>query len=151
MAIQVIAHPPERAARSLPLLCAVCGCCCCCCCIHTAGGIVGALVGNGASSPPIPAAGEENSLTPTIDVNRAYWRTVGLLSLITLIGGVGIFGIVIILVFLPVIQLVAAAITALRLGGAPGWKWQQLARMTGFSLLGSGLGVVVTLFLLAHK
>jgi len=51
--IQLQVHPPERRQRHGGVQLNS-GCCCCCCCLHTAGGLVGALIGSvtGPTSTP---------------------------------------------------------------------------------------------------
>jgi hypothetical protein len=54
LAIQVIAHAPERRRRPNSVT-AACGCCCCCCCcLHTIGGLVGAITGSLLTVRPRP-------------------------------------------------------------------------------------------------
>lgn len=150
--IVFVAHPPERALRTgAPLLCAGCGCCCCCC-LHTLGGVAGSLIAgreehpvlddNGALVGSGNVAGSAAVLPASSTVTGRYWKTLGVLSLVALIGGVGIFGLMILAFCLPFIQLFASGIVAIMIRSQPAAAWRQLGRLTGFGLLGAIAGTI---------
>lgn len=150
--IDFVAHPPERSApRGPSLLCA--GCCCCCCCLHTVGGVIGGIAAGRdqvlTTADPLAASGDPPAsgagLLGQSTVTGLYWKVLGVLCIIVLIVGVGVYGIGAILMALPLMQLIASAVVAVVIRKQPAPAWRQLARLTGFSLLGAIVGVGIML------
>ena len=155
--IVFVAHPPERAKRQgAPLLCAGCGCCCCCC-LHTLGGVAGSFIACREARPSLDdhsallgsgnVAGIAGVLPASTSVTGKYWKTLGVLCLVTLIVGLGIWGLMFLIFCLPLTQLCASAIVAIMIRSQPEAAWRQLGRLTGLGLLGATVGSVAMYFL----
>lgn len=158
MGIAIERLPPERTA-TMPVAAAAGGCCsCCCCCFHT----VGSLIGAAAARPPAgPAAGPPvatiggAALEPKYSVNREYWMSFLVASIITvmilaveLTGNDKLIGMfVVYAIVVPAVQL-AASISALimtLMSKRPGQseRLHHLGKITLFSVIGALLGGIV--------
>jgi hypothetical protein len=158
MGITIERLPPERTA-TMPVAAAAGGCCsCCCCCFHT----VGSLIGAAAARAPIGPAGEPPVATiggaptePKYSVNREYWMSFLVASVITMMilavelsGGDKLIGMFIIYaIVVPGVQL-AASISALVItlsSKRPGQseRLRHLGKITLFSVIGTLLGGIV--------
>jgi hypothetical protein len=158
MGVTIERLPPERMA-TMPVAAAAGGCCsCCCCCFHT----VGALIGAAAARPPIGPTGGPPIATisggptePKYSVNREYWMSflVGSIILMMILaveldGNDKLIGMSIVYAILaPAVQL-AASISALAITLAskrPGQseRLRHLGKITLFSVIGTLIGGVV--------
>lgn len=158
MGITIERLPPERTA-TMPVAAAAGGCCsCCCCCFHT----VGSLIGAAAARPPIGPTGElpvaaigGAALEPKYSVNREYWMSFLVASVITMmilaveLSGndklIGMF--VVYAIVAPAVQL-AASLSALVItltSKRPGQseRLRHLGKITMFSVVGALLGGIV--------
>lgn len=124
VAVKVTAQPSERRqgqGQSATMLCCGC-CCCCCCCLHTVGGIIGAAV---AGKSEFDAdRGEYGEYTPS--AAKFYWPIMAVCSVLAVVccgfhydhvyshpGQNLLVGGFLLLLGLPVVQLVASAVSAL--------------------------------------
>jgi hypothetical protein len=77
--IAVRSHPAERGRGKLP---SNAGCGCCCCCLHSAGALVGAVIGSRIAArmhplltvTPVQKNGEPAGVTPRLNVVNLFWR-----------------------------------------------------------------------------
>jgi hypothetical protein len=159
MGITIERVPPERTA-TMPVAAAAGGCCsCCCCCFHTVGSLIGAAA---AARPPAGPTGEPPVATisgtptePKYSVNREYWMSFLVASVLTMMilaaelrGDDKLLGMfVIYAIAAPAVQL-AASISALVItltSKRPGQseRLRHLGRITLFSVIGALLGGIV--------
>lgn len=158
MGITIERLAPERTA-TMPVAAAAGGCCsCCCCCFHTVGSLIGAAaarppVGPGLQPPVATIGGAPTE--PKYSVNREYWMSflVGSIILMMILaieldGDDKLIGMFIVYAILaPAVQL-AASISALVItvtSKRPGQseRLRHLGKITLFSVIGALLGGLV--------
>lgn len=149
--IALTVHPPERRSKlGIPLLCAGCGCCCCCCCcLHSMGGLAGAL-----TVPPDlmqDALKAPRSLLPSVDIRSRYWKTLGIVSIVTTAIGLFAVGLTVLIILLPLFQLLASLIVLVTIQKLPilersRARW-QLGRLTLRGFLGAFCGTLMMIAL----
>ncbi|MEO7092370.1 MAG: hypothetical protein ABI175_03905 [Polyangiales bacterium] len=158
MGITIERLPPERTA-TMPVAAAAGGCCsCCCCCFHTVGSLIGAAAVRAPAGPvgePPVATISGGPTEPKYSVNREYWMSFLVASIITMMilaieldGDDKLLGMFIIYaVVAPAVQL-AASISALVMtlvSKRPGQseRLRHLGKITLFSVIGALLGGIV--------
>jgi hypothetical protein len=166
--IDVTIHPPERGRAAAPVV-LPCACCtCCCCCLHSVGSLAGAIVGTVVSVPHVPSRpadpnfpfpfrrDEADEEEPLIPAGLLYWLVV---SFLLGVGAVWAFlaggardpwalvaGLVYGFMLLPGVQLVASVVSMLLVAvfyGNRGKAFLRLSQITGWSLAGAVIGVVL--------
>ena len=138
--------PAER--RGGQVVAASIGCCCCCCCAHSAGGLLGALVALG----PRELNAEKDCEPVRVSANAVYWSVLLLFTLVVGVGGFVAEGDMETALWYiafsgPVIQLVVSVFVALGfiIKRPPHYKerLKHLAKITGLSIIGATLGVLL--------
>lgn len=168
-------HPPERRQRQKDIVVLYSCCCCCCCCLHTVGGALGAVLGGNYQPDTDRSAPLPKSLP---SAQGLYWTSF-LLALAIGLVGIAVFllvsdgpggpdgGLLEIPVFSveavgvslillgPLWLLAGSLLMAVRLWLRPdlrshGAYWRSLGWITGFTLLGTvvGIGVMIPIFML---
>ena len=141
------AHPKERGLR--PPTALFCGCsCCCCCCLHTLGGLIGAeLEINDPEKVP--------SLVGEADAGLIYWAVLAGLTIAPIVLAPS-KGMILAIVILPILQLLASAITYIYLrangGAGKARALRKLDRITKSAFIGGMIGagiILVCIFLLS--
>lgn len=146
---------PERRRGEMVLASPGCGCCCCCC-LHSAGGLVGAILGSKISDQ---GDADGQVVQSKQHARRIYWRWMvlsGVLSALFMFavstgkggsGGAEFVGWMV-LTLAPAIQLLISLVALISLvfhkfenvGSAP---YKQLGKITLYSLAGTVLGGVL--------
>lgn len=159
--------PAERKSRPAVAMCMGCtSCCCCCCCVHTAGGIVGAViatkVASNAVNPQFMAGqhtkynyNQQNSPTnaqaSVKKVTMAYWVTLGILSAVSFLitfliaSNIALTAIAYFGVVLPIMQIVTFFVSLLALLTVPdrNTAFKALLKIAAGSVAGIILGIMV--------
>ena len=160
--------PAERKSRPAVAMCMGCtSCCCCCCCVHTAGGIVGAViatkVASNAVNPQFMAGqrtkynyNQQNNPTTNAQesvkkVTMVYWVTLGILSAVSFLitfliaSNIALTAIAYFGVVLPIIQIATLVVSLLALLAVPdrNTAFKALLKIAAGSIAGIILGIMV--------
>jgi hypothetical protein len=164
LAVEVIAHPPERGSRGSVIL--PCACCsCCCCCLHSVGSLAGGILGSLKKQerltrpvdPDFPFPFRRDELEeegPLLPVMALYWLLVlfqlGVGAIWGFLASGGrrpsdlLAGLIIGLAVLPAIQLGASLVSlfvVLLFYTDRANSLQRLASITAYSFFGTLVGI----------
>jgi len=159
--------PAERKSRPAVAMCMGCtSCCCCCCCVHTAGGIVGAVIATKVASNSVNPqfmAGQHtkynynqqnsptNAQASVKKLTLVYWLTLGILSAVSFLitfliaSNIALTAIAYFGVVLPIMQIVTFFVSLLALLTVPdrNTAFKALLKIAAGSITGIMLGIMV--------
>lgn len=159
--------PAERKSRPAVAMCMGCtSCCCCCCCVHTAGGIVGAVIATKVASNSVNPqfmAGQHtkynynqqnsptNAQASVKKLTLVYWLTLGILSAVSFLitfliaSNIALTAIAYFGVVLPIMQIVTFFVSLLALLTVPdrNTAFKALLKIAAGSIAGIILGIMV--------
>jgi hypothetical protein len=142
---------PERRNGDMVIGSPGCCSCCCCCCLHSAGSLVGAMLG---SRIKMDGDSDEPEVTSKQAMRKAYWALLLVSSVLAAIismltqSGDPVTGLVILLMLLPAVQVVVSVLTLPvlllnKVEGAGNAPYKQLGKITLYSVAGGAIGGIV--------